>query len=225
MSKPARKKPAPRKRAKRNHLSREMILTETLVMLEAEPCESLSMAKIAQALGVVPMALYRHIENRDDLMDGVLGLVLGKLEFDIADHETWQSRVSVWMRTVFSHLNRHPNAVKLLGRSGRTSPAWFESVGVLIAVLLDAGFKGKKLAYAEQWVTHVTMGIVMQERDMPFELEIESAEFSLDSVSDGTKKTMVPMIKHMKVLNTQKMFDVYVEFTVNSLEVALDGKR
>ena len=42
--------------------------------------ESLSMRKLAQALGVVPMALYKHVANKDELLDGMVDVVVGEID-------------------------------------------------------------------------------------------------------------------------------------------------
>lgn len=42
--------------------------------------EALSMRRLAQALGVVPMALYKHVANKDELLDGVIDVVVGEID-------------------------------------------------------------------------------------------------------------------------------------------------
>ena len=42
--------------------------------------ESLSMRRLAQELGVVPMALYKHVANKDELFDGMIDVVVGEID-------------------------------------------------------------------------------------------------------------------------------------------------
>ena len=37
------------------------------------------MRKLAEELGVAPMALYRHVANKDDLIDGMVDVVFGEI--------------------------------------------------------------------------------------------------------------------------------------------------
>jgi AcrR family transcriptional regulator len=53
-------------------LSRERILDAALALLAREGLEALSMRRLAQALDVWPMALYRYFEDKDALLDAAV---------------------------------------------------------------------------------------------------------------------------------------------------------
>lgn len=53
-------------------LTRDRVLDEAWDLLRAEGVDGLSMRALSQRLGVVPMALYRHVQDKDDLLDGLL---------------------------------------------------------------------------------------------------------------------------------------------------------
>ena len=44
------------------------------------------MRKLAQALDVVPMALYRHVANKDELLDGMVDVVVGEIDPPLDRH-------------------------------------------------------------------------------------------------------------------------------------------
>jgi len=56
----------------RQTLTRERVLDEAWELIRAEGTDGLSMRALSQRLGVVPMALYRHVQDKDDLLDGLL---------------------------------------------------------------------------------------------------------------------------------------------------------
>jgi AcrR family transcriptional regulator len=56
----------------RKQLSRPLLVREALGLLDAEGLDGLTMRALAERLGVVPNALYRHVANKDDLLDGVM---------------------------------------------------------------------------------------------------------------------------------------------------------
>src|SRR5258705_3225193 len=71
-------KPAVRRRGRPRRLSRAQIVEAALEILADHPADQLTMARVAKLVGAVPMALYRHVENREDLMDAVLEAVDGR---------------------------------------------------------------------------------------------------------------------------------------------------
>ena len=61
-------------------LSRDRILQTALELVDTGGIESLTMRKLGQALGFEAMSLYNHVANKDDVLDGILDLVLGESE-------------------------------------------------------------------------------------------------------------------------------------------------
>ena len=57
-------------------LSREEVLATALALIDADGVEALSMRRIGKALDRDPMRLYRHASSKDELLDGVVDLVL-----------------------------------------------------------------------------------------------------------------------------------------------------
>ena len=57
-------------------LSRERVLRAALALADQGGIESLSMRKLGQELGVEAMSLYNHVANKDDLLDGIVDLVV-----------------------------------------------------------------------------------------------------------------------------------------------------
>jgi len=65
---------------KRKPLSRERILETALAFTDENGIDALSMRKLGQELGFEAMSLYNHVANKDDLLDGILDLVLAEME-------------------------------------------------------------------------------------------------------------------------------------------------
>ena len=105
-------------------LSRESILEAGLALLRRAPEEPLTVARIAAKVDAVPAALYRHFESLDELLDGVLGAGARRGELEIRPHAPWPEQIRDWMTSLRDHLLRYPAVLPLIGRRGRTSPAW-----------------------------------------------------------------------------------------------------
>ena len=79
---------------------------------------SLSMRKLAEALGVEAMSLYNHIANKDDLLSGIVEAVAGEIAAPSADTE-WKTAIREIATSAHESLLRHPWASDLWIR---TSP-------------------------------------------------------------------------------------------------------
>ena len=65
---------------RRAPLNRERVLSAAVVLADEAGVEQLSMRKLAQELGVVPMALYKHVANKEELLDGMVDVIVGEVD-------------------------------------------------------------------------------------------------------------------------------------------------
>jgi AcrR family transcriptional regulator len=125
------------KASARAPLSRDRILAEALRMADEGGLESLSMRKLGQALGVEAMSLYHHVPNKDDVIDGIIDLVLAETEPPSLDAE-WDIAIRASAISIHDALRRHPWAGPLLMM--RAPPRRLRYMDALLARLRDAGF-------------------------------------------------------------------------------------
>src|SRR5687767_13602639 len=64
----------------RTPLNTERVLRAAVALADERGVDSLSMRNLAQELGVVPMALYKHVANKDELLDGMVDVVIGEID-------------------------------------------------------------------------------------------------------------------------------------------------
>src|SRR5256885_16199821 len=103
-------------------LSRKRILRAGLVLADDAGAEALTMRRLGDELGFEAMSLYRHVANKDDLLDGMLDLVLA--EWQLPDDDgSWVEAVKTSARSVHDALRRHPWAARLLTTGARFRPA------------------------------------------------------------------------------------------------------
>ena len=79
-----------RTRKAREPLSRERVLRAALTLVDQGGIEALSMRRLAQELGVEAMSLYNHVENKDDIVAGMLDLVAAEIDLP-ADDADWKA--------------------------------------------------------------------------------------------------------------------------------------
>jgi AcrR family transcriptional regulator len=170
----------------RRTATRDDVLTAAREILDEGGIASLTMANVANRVGFTTMAVYRHVRNREDLLEGVLELVLR--EIGHAEPGTdWLEAVERWMRDVRSHLVAHPWAATMLGTSTTMTAAWTATVRVLRDHLERSPLSARARARAIVWVTRVTMGIVIQEVGAPIRARGVSADSFFDDIVVQTR--------------------------------------
>src|SRR6476469_1505374 len=100
--------------ADRIPLSRERIIAAAVAIVDEHGLESLSMRKLGAALGVEAMSLYNHVDNKDDVLDGVLDHVLKEVplpELDLA----WEEQLRVLARGFRAAGLAHPGVLPMWG--------------------------------------------------------------------------------------------------------------
>jgi AcrR family transcriptional regulator len=191
-------------------------------MLEREPKEPTTIARISREVEAVPAALYRHFENLDDLLDSVLARVLTTSAFDLVEGESWEEQLTRWMRGLRSHLLRYPAVITLIGRSGRTSPAWLETSSVLVEILGRAGLTGRDLAATYLWILETTVGIVMQEAALPLPQQLANARASRDDLSEVARSRFASIVREMERLDGEAFFSFVIERVTTTVARAVD---
>jgi AcrR family transcriptional regulator len=205
-------------------LSRESILEAALALLGREPEEPLTVARIAAEVDAVPAALYRHFASLDELLDGVLARVLGSVELEIRRRVPWPEQIRDWMASLRDHLLRYPAVLPLLGRRGRTSPAWLDAASVLIGILERAGLSGAALARAHLWILETTIGVVMQEASISLPDQIASARASLAGMSAGGRARMEKVVPHLARLDGDAFYAFVADRTIEALVALVEAR-
>jgi AcrR family transcriptional regulator len=131
---------------RRKPLSRERILDTALALVDEEGIEALSMRKLGQALGYEAMSLYNHVANKDDLLNGILDLVLAEVE--PPDPAGGLPAIRAAALSAHEALKRHPWAATMLMSPRRIRPARIDYMEALLASLRGAGLSAETTYHA-----------------------------------------------------------------------------
>jgi TetR/AcrR family tetracycline transcriptional repressor len=127
----------------RPSLRREAVVARALEIGTAEGLEAVSLRRLAQELGVTPMALYRHVRDKQDLINAMTEAVLEGLDSTVRFRSdmTWTERMRLAIDTYKEQIEARPLALPLMiAYSGDGPPAFWKFLEDLLGVLLDAGF-------------------------------------------------------------------------------------
>ncbi len=151
-------------------LSRERVLLAALRLADAEGLEALSMRNLAQELGVKAMSLYNHIKNKDDLIDGIVDIVVGEIE--VPDFKLdWKTAMR--RRAISAHevLLDHPWATMPIVSRINVGSAMLRYVDATLGCLHEAGFSLEMADHIWNAMDSHIYGFTLQELNFPVETE------------------------------------------------------
>ena len=120
-------------------LNRDRVLTAAVVLADEAGIESLSMRRLAQELGVVPMALYKHVANKEELLDGMVDVLVAEIDPPVSD-AGWKNAVRLRVLSARRSLLRHPWARQVLESRSTRTPAVLGYMDSFIGMFLAGGF-------------------------------------------------------------------------------------
>ena len=125
--------------AHRVPLSTERVLHAAVALADGVGIDALSMRRLAQELGVVPMALYKHVANKDVLLDGMVDVVLGEIE-QADPGAPWRDAVRQRVLSARRAVLRHPWARRAIESRTRRTPAVLGYMDSLAGTFRAGGF-------------------------------------------------------------------------------------
>jgi AcrR family transcriptional regulator len=120
-------------------LTREIVLRAAIRLADRSGIEALSMRELGRLLGVEAMSLYNHVANKDDVLGGMVDIVLGEVKLPGLDSD-WQEAMrarAFSARKVFARHHWAPALIDSRTSGGPGRLRYFESV---LRVLRRAGF-------------------------------------------------------------------------------------
>ncbi len=136
--------------APRATISRSQIVETALRSVATTGFEQMTIRSLAAELGVAPMSLYRHIRDKDDLMDDVVEELLRRKLPVPRRTGTWQTQIMAAADALRHLLVSQPAALYVYLRHPVVSPAAVVRMEMMLRVLRGAGFDeaSSKEAYA-----------------------------------------------------------------------------
>ncbi|MFG2720186.1 TetR/AcrR family transcriptional regulator [Streptomyces sp. NPDC048416] len=133
----------PRERREQPALSREYIVAEAVRLLDAEGIAALSMRKLGTRLDAGATSLYRHVANKDELIELVVDEVYGEpAEPDTDRTAHWRETTVLRAHALRAMILRHPWIASVLGEVGvaHLGPNVMRLSDRMIATFEEAGF-------------------------------------------------------------------------------------
>jgi TetR/AcrR family transcriptional regulator, tetracycline repressor protein len=120
-------------------ISRDEIVEAAMTMITAGGYKELSIRGLAADLGVAPMSLYRHIRDKDDLLDEVVGRLLARVWRPAVGEDDWQAWIVEAAARLRDFLVSQPAALHVYLRHPVVGPAAVERMDAMMNVLRRTG--------------------------------------------------------------------------------------
>jgi AcrR family transcriptional regulator len=160
-------------------LSRDRVLGAAISIADEGGLESLSMRKLAQELGVEAMSVYYYVANKDEILDGILNLVISEFELAVGGPD-WKAAIRRSALSAHDVLMRHPWACNLMMSVRRVAPARMQYMESLLGRLRKAGFSANMTHHAYHALDSHVIGSTLWE-----------AGYSSNKDLEGMAKTFV----------------------------------
>ena len=138
-------------------LTTERVVDAALRAADEGGIEAVSLRRLAGALEVTPMAIYRHVRNKSHLLDLMAERLLDQVDLTPVEAATWQDRLRGLLASFQAVAAAHPAAASLLSRPF-VSPAALRVSEALLATLHGAGFDAGQSVRLLQVITGIVLG-------------------------------------------------------------------
>jgi AcrR family transcriptional regulator len=216
MTTPAIPRAEPRRR-----LSRQRVLRAAVAHADAGGLEALTMRQLAEMLQVAPMALYRHIAHKDDLIDAMIEVVFSEIGLPSggADWKTAMRERALSLRDV---LARHRWAIGLMESRRHPGPANLRHHDAVIGKLRAAGLDIAMAAHAYSVLDSYIYGFATTKMNLPFDTPAEVAAVAKDMLEPFPANQYPNLVEFVTEHAMKPGYDHGDEFEYG-LDLILDG--
>lgn len=143
-------------------IGRASILETALRIADDQGLDAVTMHAVARRLQVTPMALYRHVASKADLLDGMVEALL--TEFPLPARELpWDQRLTALASGIRATARRHPGVFLLLMSRPAVTRAAVGVRDVIYQALREAGVPQPDVARTERLISTAVLGFALSE--------------------------------------------------------------
>jgi AcrR family transcriptional regulator len=120
-------------------LTRTRVVRTALRLADQHGLPALTMRALATELQVSPMALYNHVQDKEELVDLMVDLMLGEVDLPATTGD-WASQMRTLVGNYHQALTAHPHLARVYSTHVRIGPHALRIMERGLALLLHAGF-------------------------------------------------------------------------------------
>jgi TetR/AcrR family transcriptional regulator, tetracycline repressor protein len=151
--------------SRRGGLTRDEIVDAALQLVRTEGVAAVTMRRLAETIGVTPMALYHHVPNKSVLLDLVVEQVGVGLRL-AHDGRPWMDQIRAYALAWRDELHRHPGvAGYLLRQDGPPAMSW-RIIDDAVSLMVENGFDERQATRAYAGLVSFVLARCEQEEVM-----------------------------------------------------------
>jgi TetR/AcrR family transcriptional regulator, tetracycline repressor protein len=138
----------------RVRLSKRAVTDRALKLADADGLDALTIRKLAQDLGVTPMALYWHFRSKEELLEGMAEQIWSEIDVHVDPSVPWSVQLQRGLESLVSVLRAHPAAPQLVLETEKRSEAALRAADAALEILRAAGFdpqQASEIARSTLW--------------------------------------------------------------------------
>src|SRR5271156_4515329 len=135
-------RPARRPRGRPPTTDRETLIAAAVRIIESDGVDAVTMRRLAAELGVSPMAPYRYVANKEELLRATAASVVGDIAAPLPG-APWQDVVQAFFEDFHDRLLKHPSVARLFGGQTFLSDTVYAVSDPVFTALIEAGFQPK----------------------------------------------------------------------------------
>jgi AcrR family transcriptional regulator len=213
-------------RQSRQPLNRDRILDAAVLLADRKGIDALSMRALGRELGVKAMSLYKHVANKDDVLDGMVDIVLGQIDLPPPGTE-WRKAMGDRARSARRVFRQHPWIAELfesrLTRRKQT-PVRLRYLDTILGLLRQNGFSVSNASRAMLMIDSYLYGFILQEVNWRLEdsSALHSKEENLNRELMETYPYVFETYTHARSRNFETFIHLDTEFDLG-LELIFDA--
>jgi TetR/AcrR family transcriptional regulator, tetracycline repressor protein len=218
----------------RPQLSKAAVVERALKLADADGIDALTIRKLAQDLGVTPMALYWHFRSKDELLDGLAERVWSEIDVNIDPASPWPAQLRGMLESLIGVLRAHSSAPRLLSDYKGTNEHGLRAMETALAVLRDgAGFGPEEASEIARLALWTGIALVLSENG--FDPGKSPAERDEEHRRKHIQLSMLPpalyprVVEHAKELTdcgtSEFHFQLGVDLYIAGVEVLAKSRR
>jgi len=190
--------------------------------------DALTMRRLGQALGVEAMALYYHAANKDDILAGIVDLVVREIELPATGGD-WKAAIRASAISAHQVLRRHPWACNLLMSGPRVLPARLRQIDALLGRLGDAGLPDEITDLAYHAIDSHILGFTLWEAGYASAFKRLPDDFMKTMVRDLSLEKYPNLVEHVAYHlrppseDRRAAFEFGLDLILDGLEPARDS--
>jgi TetR/AcrR family transcriptional regulator, tetracycline repressor protein len=215
-------------------LSKSAVAERALRLGDEEGLEAVTIRRLAQELGVTPMALYWHFKNKEELLIGIVDHALSTVRADRSATDPWNKQLRAMVEALLTVMREHPSLPDLMHAIDKNEGESFtRATNDALALLTQAGFGVEEAYWVASQLLHGVMGLVKAQPDCPANVPADEVEewrrqkrISLESLPADRFPMLVAFAETYKgPPDTERYYGFGIDLLMAGVETTAAGRR